>query len=163
MEQAAQIKLGIAAFAGALTGLWGWMGWLILGWIGCMVLDYLSGTMAAAKQGQWASAKAREGIWHKAGMVIVVVVAAGADLLISAMLAYLPVKALPVDYSGLVCPVVLCWYIVTELGSVAENAAALGAPVPAWLTKLLAAGSSALDKAGEEITGSHDDGEEDGP
>ena len=160
MEHATQIKMAVAAFAGALTGLWGWMGWLILGWIGCMVLDYLSGTMAAAKQGQWASSKAREGIWHKAGMVIVVVVAAGADLLISAVLAYLPVKALPVDYSGLVCPVVLCWYIVTELGSVAENAAALGAPVPAWLTRLLALGESAIDKAGEEITGTHD-GEDD--
>ncbi len=159
MEQATQIKLGIAAFVGALTGLWGWMGWLILGWIGCMVLDYISGTMAAAKQGQWASAKAREGIWHKAGMVIVVVVAAGADLLISAVLAYLPVKALPVDYSGLVCPVVLCWYIVTELGSVAENAASMGAPVPSWLTKLLAMGESAIDKAGEEITGSRNEEE----
>ena len=47
------------------------------------------------------------------------------------------------DYSVLVLPVILVWYIFTELGSIAENATDLGAPVPAWLTKLLAAGQEA--------------------
>ena len=32
--------------------------------------------------------------------------------------------------NGVVLPVVLVWYIFTELGSIAENAAAMGAPVP---------------------------------
>lgn len=30
--------------------------------------------------------------------------------------------------------VVTMWYIFTEIGSIAENAQALGAPVPDWLT-----------------------------
>ena len=38
----------------------------------------------------------------------------------------------------LVLPVVLVWYIFTELGSIAENAAEMGAPVPPGLLKLLA-------------------------
>ena len=148
-----QIKAAVTAALGLLTGLWGWLGWLAVGWIGAMVLDYITGSMAAAKEGQWSSAQAREGIWHKCGMIVVVIVAAGADLLISLVLANLPVLALPVQYPGLVCPVVLVWYIVTELGSMAENAAVMGAPVPKWLLKLLALSKSAVDGAGDKLGG----------
>lgn len=148
-----QVKMAVAAVAGLLTGLWGWMGWLVVGWIGCMVLDYLTGSMAAAKEGEWSSRQAREGIWHKAGMIVVVIVAAGADMLLAAVLAHLPLVELPVEYTGLVCPVVLVWYIVTELGSIVENAVAMGAAVPRWLVKLLAMGKSAVDGAGEKLSG----------
>ena len=146
-----EVKAAVFTALGLLTGLWGWLGWLVVGWIGCMVLDYITGSMAAAKEGEWSSGQAREGIWHKCGMIVVVVVAAGADLLISLVLANLPVLALPVQYPGLVCPVVLVWYIVTELGSMAENAAAMGAPVPKWLVKLLAMSKSAVDSAGDKL------------
>lgn len=148
-----QIKAAVAAAVGLLTGLWGWLGWLVVGWIGCMALDYITGSMAAAKEGEWSSAKAREGIWHKCGMFVVVIVAAGADLLIEIVLTNLPVLALPIQYPGLVCPVVLVWYIVTELGSMAENAAAMGAPVPQWLVKLLAMSKDMVDKAGDKLDG----------
>lgn len=148
-----QIKAAVAAALGLLTGLWGWLGWMAVGWIGCMMLDVLTGFLAAAKEGQWASSKAREGIWHKGGMIVVVLAAAGADLLISLVLANLPVLALPIRYPGLVCPVVLVWYIVTELGSIVENAAAMGGPVPPWLVKLLAMSKSAVDSAGDKLGG----------
>ena len=148
-----QIKAAVAAVLGLLTGLWGWFGWLVVGWIGCMALDYLTGSLAAAKEGEWSSGRAREGIWHKAGMIIVVVVAAGADLLLEIVLTNLPVVDLPIQYPGLICPVVLVWYIVTELGSMAENAAAMGAPVPGWLIKLLATSKQAVDAAGERLDG----------
>ena len=148
-----QVKAAMAAALGLLTGLWGWFGWLVVGWIGCMALDYLTGSLAAAKAGDWSSGKAREGIWHKCGMIVAVVVATGADLLLSVVLANLPLVELPVQYSGLVCPVVLVWYIVTELGSMAENAAAMGAPVPKWLVKLLAMSKGAVDGAGDKLGG----------
>ena len=90
------IKMAVAAVTGALTGLWGWMGWLVLGWILCMALDYITGSAAAAKDGDWSSAKAREGIWHKAGMIVVVIVAALADLLISMVFQHLPGISLPI-------------------------------------------------------------------
>ena len=150
------MKAAVAGLLGLLTGLWGWLGWLVVGWIGCMILDYITGSLAAAREGSWSSARAREGIWHKCGMIVVVVVAAGADLLISLVLANLPVLALPIQYPGLVCPVVLVWYIVTELGSMAENAAAMGAPVPKWLTKLLAVSKSAVDSTGDKLGGDGD-------
>ena len=147
------IKMAVAAVTGVLTGLWGWMGWLVLGWILCMALDYITGSAAAAKDGDWSSAKAREGIWHKAGMIVVVIVAALADLLISMVLQHLPGISLPIEYSGMVCPIVLVWYIITELGSMAENASEMGAPVPSWLIKLLAVGKTAVDQAGEKLDG----------
>ena len=153
-----QIKAAVAAVFGLLTGLWGWLGWLVVGWVLCMVLDYITGSMAAAKAGQWSSGKARDGIWHKCGMIVVVLVAAGADLLLAIVLANLPLVALPVEYTGLVCPVVLVWYIVTELGSMVENAAVMGAPVPKWLGKLLAMGKNAVDAAGDKLGGEDGDG-----
>ena len=58
--------------------------------------------------------------------------------------ANLPGVSLPFD--GLVLPVVLVWYIFTELGSIAENAAKMGAPVPAWLVRLLAEGKEKTEK-----------------
>ena len=151
-----QIKAAVAALLGLLTGLWGWLGWLVAGWVVGMVLDYITGSLAAARAGQWSSARARDGIWHKCGMIVVVLVAAGTDLLLATVLANLPLVALPVEYTGLVCPVVLVWYIVTELGSMVENAAVMGAPVPKWLKKLLALGKDAVDAAGDKLGGEED-------
>ncbi len=151
-----QMKAAVAAMLGLLTGLWGWFGWLVVGWIACMALDYLTGSAAACKVGEWSSAHAREGIWHKMGMIVVVVVAAGADLLLEIVLTNLPVLALPIQYPGLVCPVVLVWYIVTELGSIMENAVAMGAPAPWWLVKLLAMSKDMVDQAGEMLNGEDD-------
>lgn len=152
MDKLNDIKVWVSALVGALTGLWGWMGWLVVGWIICMALDYITGSMAAAKEGDWSSDVAKDGIWHKAGAVFVVLVATGADLLVSTVLENLPVIQLPFSYPGLICPVVLVWYIITELGSITENAVAMGATVPEWLTKLLAIGKEAADKAGDVLS-----------
>lgn len=132
------IKAALVAFAGAFSAAFGWLGWLILAWVGCMALDWISGSAAAAAKGNWSSAVARAGIWHKAGMIVVVLVAAVADCVLGMAVDHLPV--LGIDYTVLVLPVILVWYIFTELGSIAENATDMGADVPAWLTKLLTAG-----------------------
>ena len=157
MEKIETWKAVCSAVVGLLTGLWGWMGWLVVGWVSVMLLDYVTGSAAAAKAGEWSSARAREGIWHKAGMIVVVIVAASADLLISLVLAHIPAVQLPFTYGGLICPIVLVWYVVTELGSIAENAVAMGAPVPGWLTKLLQVSKDAIDNAGEQLAGGDED------
>lgn len=138
------IKAFIAAVCGAFTAAFGWLGWLVLAWVGCMALDWISGSAAAASRGEWSSAVARAGIWHKLGMIVVVLVAALTDAVLSIAVNNLPV--LGITYETLILPVVLVWYIFTELGSVAENAAALGAPVPDGLLKLLAAGKKAAER-----------------
>lgn len=130
------VKAAIVGFAGAFSAAFGWLGWLILAWAACMVVDYISGSAAAAQAGEWSSAAARAGIWHKGGMILVVIAAAIADAVLGMVLAEIP--ALPVEYTVLVLPIVLVWYVLTELGSILENAAAMGAPVPEFLVRLLA-------------------------
>ena len=49
------------------------------------------------------------------------------------------------------------WYIIGELGSLAEHGVSLGAKVPAWLVKLLAAGKKAVDDAGGKMAGDAQD------
>ena len=138
------IKAVIAAAAGAFGAAFGWLGWLVAAWVVCMVLDWISGSAAAAAKGNWSSAAARAGIWHKGGMILVVLVAALADWVLGMAVEHLP--ALELEYTVLVLPVILVWYIFTELGSIAENATAMGAPVPTWLTRLLAAGRQAAEQ-----------------
>ena len=141
-----------------LTALWGWFGWLVVLFVGCMAVDYLTGSAAAMRRGEWSSASARDGIWHTAGSIVVVLVAGAADLLIGTMLGHLPGVTLPFEYTVLLCPLVVVWYTLTELGSIVENAVALGAPCPKWLEKILAAVKDSVDKAGD-VAGGDEDGD----
>lgn len=157
MQMVTEIKVAITALVGALSALWGGLGWLVVGWVACMAIDYISGSAAAAKAGEWSSAKARDGIWHKAGMILVVVVSAIADAVLAEVVEHFAVVQLPFELSGLICSVVLVWYIFTELGSITENAVAMGARVPSWLSKILEVSKKAIDAAGDAIASDKED------
>ena len=146
MEHVNAFKAALAALCAALTALWGWFGWVVVAWIGCMLIDYATGSAAALRAGEWSSKSARDGIWHKLGSVVAVIVAAILDVVIGHLLANLPGVDLPFTYTVLLCPLVVIWYILTEAGSIIENAGALGAPVPGWLKKVIA---SLQDKVNE--------------
>ena len=122
----------------ALTALWGWFGWLIVAWAVCMGMDVLTGMAAGAKRGDWSSAAAREGLWHKAGCVAAVTISGILDLVVGQILANLPTVELPFSYTVFLCPLVVIWYILTEVGSIVENAGAMGAPLPGWLKQAVA-------------------------
>lgn len=144
------VKAAIVGIFGAFGAAFGWLGWLVLAWIGCMVVDYISGSSAAMQAGEWSSAKARSGIWHKAGMIVVVIVAAVADSVLSLVVASIP--GISIEYTVLLLPMVLVWYILTELGSILENAAAMGAPVPEFLIRILASAKEKVEVATGEDT-----------
>ena len=150
------VKAAITAALGAFSAFWGWLGWLIAAWVVLMALDYITGTAAAMKNGEWASHTAREGIWHKMGEVVVVIIAAFADGLLSIIMEQLPMVEIALPEIGLLLPLVLVWYAITELGSIAENAQRMGAPIPAWLVKLMANGKEVVDAAGDKLTGGGD-------
>ena len=156
------ITLTQAAAAGVLAALgvaWSKLGWLLILWAAVMILDYLTGTLAAWHTGAWNSHTARDGLWHKAGMIVIVLVAGLFDAAIRTIMGSAGV-VLPVEV--LVLPIVLAWYIITELGSILENAIKMGAQnVPKWLKKGLAVVSDAVDEAGEAAVGGNDDGESD--
>ena len=138
------VKAAVAAVCGAFTAAFGWLGWLTAAWVLCMALDWRSGTAAACKGGCWSSAAARAGIWHKFGMILVVLATALTDAVLGMAVENVPGPGLRFD--TLLLPVVLVWYIFTELGSVAENAAALGAPVPEVLLNALAVGKQKAEE-----------------
>lgn len=145
MMENSGIKAGISALVGAISAALGWFGWLIVLYISAMAADWLTGSAAAMRNGEWASSKARDGIWHKVGSVVVVMVCAGADLLIGSIVNHIPGIRLPFSYGVMLCPVVVVWYIVAEFGSITENAVRLGAPVPGFLKRLLAAIEDAVE------------------
>ena len=150
-ENLVTVKAGMAAVLSALAAFLGWKGILLLAWIGVMALDYLSGTLAACREGQWSSAVARQGLWHKGGMILVVTVSGISDGVMVMLASNL---SLGMDWPGLVLPLVLAWYIITELGSILENAVKMGAKVPEFLVSLLKAGVRLTDSAGDAAAGS---------
>ncbi|MBQ6889685.1 MAG: phage holin family protein [Oscillospiraceae bacterium] len=136
-------KAGATALVTALTAFLGWKGIAAIAWVVAMALDYISGTAAACKEGKWSSQVAREGLWHKMGMIFAVLVAAIADGVLGVLCRQIP--GMGIQWPGMVLPVVLVWYVLTELGSILENALRLGAKVPAWLAKLLQAAKTKLE------------------
>lgn len=149
-ENLLTIKTAIAAFITAMGAFLGWKGVMLVTWALVMGLDYITGTMAACKAGQWCSATAREGLWHKGAMIVVVAVAAIADWIMVVIVEYVPIG---LQWPGLLMPLVLAWYIITELGSILENAVKMGANVPAWLVGMLKASANLVESAGEKATG----------
>ena len=109
IKMAERINEWKAAFSlalGAVSAFLGWFGWLAVLYVGCMAVDWLTGSAAAMRNGQWASEKARDGIWHKVGSGVVVMVSAGADLLIGSVVNNIPGIQLPFTYGVMLCPVV---------------------------------------------------------
>lgn len=129
-SKAVEIKAALAAFAAFGTALWGTTGWTVIIMLACIALDYLTGTFAAINDKEWSSTIARQGVWHKAGELFALLVAMMCDLafkvLADTVIAdnLLNVKLPATAFTVLVS----VWYIFTELGSIIENIAKLGAP-----------------------------------
>ena len=147
-EKAVELKAVITAILSAVVALLGWVGVAVAIMIVCMALDYITGTWAAKAHGEWSSKVAREGLWHKLGEIVALLVAALADLGVSVILS---TAAAPLvgdyEHRGYIVLVVAVWYIFTELGSILENAAKLGAPIPEKLIK----GIGRLKKRADEV------------
>lgn len=153
------IKAALAAFF-AVTGTFlGWKGVLLVIWVAAMILDYISGTVAAHVNKEWNSDRARQGIGHKGGMILVVLVAMLFDACLALVAVNIPGLHMP--WPGLIYPVVLAWYILTELGSVLENSVKMGAKYPEWLAKGLKISTEQIAKAGETHMDKTDEEEDD--
>ena len=145
-DQISTLRTLLFATVAAGTAMWGWIGWLVLVWVLCMIVDYVTGSLAAMKAGMWSSKVAREGLWHKGGMMVIVLIAVIADILIGLMIR---MNSIPFQYKVLLSPVVIAWYCFTELGSTMENAAQMGATVPGFMRKALELAGRIATQAGE--------------
>lgn len=148
-DKLAAFKAGIAAVFTAIGAFLGWKGIMAVVWVALMAIDYIAGSLVARHKGEWKSSIAREGLWHKGGMILVVTVAGIADFVLMLVFQHMPM--LNFTWPCLVLPLVLAWYIITELGSILETAIECGANVPAWMVKLLNASLKAVDVAGEDL------------
>lgn len=136
--KAIEIKATISAMLALLTALWGWLGWLVVVFAFCILLDYFTGTWAAKAANEWSSKVARQGLWHKLGEIVAVLVAALCDIALRAITNDATILLANFTLPCLITPIVTVWYIFTELGSIIENAGKLGAPIPAGLRKAIA-------------------------
>lgn len=147
-SKAMELKATVTAVLAGMTAFWGWTGWLVVVWLAAMILDYAAGSWAAISAGEWDSAVARAGLWHKLGSIVAMLVALLLDVALAGIVNYGDLGfELPFEYKSAFLPLVAVWYIVTELGSIAENAAKLGAPVPKFLINCL---KKLKDKADEK-------------
>lgn len=145
-----EFKIALTAGFWAVIGFLGWHGVALVAWVILMLIDYASGTLAAKHQKSWNSETARNGVMHKGGMVLVVAAAGITDLVLYAVCEKLPMTW---DWPFALVLLVLVWYILTEVGSILENAGKMGAPIPEWFTAVLDAGLKTVDTQGAEIAG----------
>lgn len=156
-ENLIMAKAAMTAFFGAVGAFLGWRMIMFLVLLVLMLLDYFSGSLGARQTGTWKSSMARAGILHKVGMIVIVVVCVIADFVLLLACENLPHDVLNIHWPMVVSPLVTVWYIITEIGSIIENAMEMGAKVPAWLPKLLNATLKVVDNVGEEALGTHID------
>ncbi len=152
MENINALKASLVAIFAVVTAGFGWFGWLAIIFIASLTGDLLTGFMAAFKCGNWESRIAREGLWHKIGCIVAVLVTAVFDFIIGMIINNLPGIDFPFNYSVMLCPLTMIWYILTELGSIIENAGKMGAPIPGFVQQALALFKGAVDSAGDKVT-----------
>ena len=86
-----------------------------------MSADILTGWLAAIKNGTVSSAKMREGLWHKSGFIMLVILAYGLDVTGDILRSHGYAFSNGVNLDGLP-PILFCGYIVaTEVVSIFEN------------------------------------------
>ena len=130
----------------------------LLGILLClMVIDYLSGMAASAvealdhpddKSYGWSSKKGAKGIAKKVAYLFVIAVGMVIDYVIIQTSGVLGFN-LPNTMLSLLVTV---WYMLNEALSITENAGRMGAPVPEWLMKYIAALKSKIDNNRENVS-----------
>ena len=143
-EKATEIKAAFVAIIAFVTTLIGWKGIAVLTWLCCILLDYVAGSLAARKENNWSSAIAREGLWHKIGEIFAVLVAALCDIALGVVINGMNIQ-LGFEINSFITPIVLIWYILTELGSIIENCGRLGAPIPKWFKQYVERAKNTID------------------
>ena len=130
----------------------------LLGILLClMVIDYLSGMAASAvealdhpddKSYGWSSRKGAKGIAKKVAYLFVIAVGMVIDYVIIQTSGVLGFN-LPNTMLSLLVTV---WYMLNEALSITENAGRMGAPVPEWRMKYIAALKNKIDSSRENVS-----------
>ena len=113
-----------------------------------MLADYGTGMVKAWNAGTLCSRTGIRGILKKVGYLVIVAVAMGADYLLRYGLDQVGVH---INIEVLIAAIVIVWLIINELISILENVAAIGAPVPEFLLKLIRKLKTVTEKQAETV------------
>lgn len=113
-----------------------------------MLVDYGAGMAKAWNAGTLCSRTGIRGILKKVGYLVIVAVAMGADYLLRYGLDQVGVH---INTEFLIAAIVIVWLIINELISILENVAAIGAPVPEFLLKLIEKLKTVTEKQAETV------------
>lgn len=113
-----------------------------------MLADYGTGMAKAWNAGTLCSRAGIRGILKKVGYLVIVAVAMGADYLLCYGLDQVGVH---ISVEFLIAAIVIVWLIINELISILENVAAIGAPVPEFLLKLIKKLKTVTEKQAETV------------
>lgn len=113
-----------------------------------MLADYGTGMVKAWNAGTLCSRTGIRGILKKVGYLVIVAVAMGADYLLRYGLDQVGVQ---INIEFLIAAIVIVWLIINELISILENVAAIGAPVPEFLLKLIKKLKAVTEKQAETV------------
>lgn len=113
-----------------------------------MLADYGTGMVKAWNAGTLCSRTGIRGILKKVGYLVIVSVAMGADYLLRYGLDQVGVH---ISAEFLISAIVIVWLIINELISILENVAAIGAPVPEFLLKLIRKLKTVTEKQAETV------------
>lgn len=127
-------KAAVAAAVGALVayGVQLFIPCIVL--VVVMLLDYITGMVKAWEAGELSSKVGIKGILKKLGYLVIVSVACVVDWCVR-----YGVESVGMEwkFEFLFASIVLLWLVINELISILENVSAIGAPVPAFLTKII--------------------------
>lgn len=119
-----------------------------------MAVDYITGMLASKaesldhpgdKKYGWDSKKGARGILKKVGYMAVIAAAIVLDYVIMVMAGQMGMDVKKSVFFGLLAT---AWYILNELLSITENAGRMGANVPDWLARYIAALKDKIDDKG---------------
>lgn len=151
MERFNSVKAVVTLSLAGICAKFGWFEIQMLIYVISMGLDFITGSLLAIKDGDWNSKVAKKGIFHKVASVIAVAAALLADWMIANIMKNIPGLALPFTYTVMLCPLVMIWYTLAELGSVIENVGLMGAPIPKFFKKAIAVLKDVTEDAGEKL------------
>ena len=147
MDKNSVLKLTLATIGGGLTAYFGMIAVPIAVLAAAMLIDYASGMTKAWLAGELSSRVGLRGIVKKVGSLAVICVAAIVDWLMISGLQRVGIT-LRLDYCfGLI---VTIWFIINECISILENLAAIGVPLPGFLTAMVKRLAAVVDERAEE-------------
>jgi toxin secretion/phage lysis holin len=138
------LKLAVSGVVAFILSLLGGYDELLGGLFLLVLLDIISGLLKGISTKSLSSTKLREGAIHKAGIIILVIICANADIFWKAVMGS------PINIGGTDMYIRnwgILYFCFEEFISIIENLILTGVPFPKWLRNLLSQANDTLNNS----------------